>query len=44
MKKEYKKPELKEIKLKNRSNLLQSSDPVTGELGYNAHATEDAQV
>ena len=33
MKKAYKKPELKEVELKRRASLLESS--VTGEVGYN---------
>jgi len=38
MKKQYKKPEMKEVKLKQRSSLLSGSDPIKGEVGYNASA------
>jgi len=35
MKKQYKKPEMKEVKLKHRANLLGGSPEVGGEVGYN---------
>ena len=34
MKKTYKKPEVKQVELKRRASLLDSSSPITGEMGY----------
>lgn len=45
MKKEYKKPELEEIKIKHRTSLLESSEPkITGEVGYNASPVEEPKA
>ena len=35
MKKTYKKPELRQVELKRRANLLQNSDVNHGEIGFN---------
>lgn len=40
MKKAYKKPELKEVELKRRANLLDSSD-ITGEMGLDNSAVKE---
>lgn len=42
MKKEYKKPELKEVKLKHRTSLLEcSAEEVCNEVGYNKSAADE---
>lgn len=40
MKKAYKKPELREIELKRRASLLDSSD-ITGEMGFDNSAVKE---
>ena len=43
MKKAYKKPELKEIELKRRTSLLDSSEiSINGEVGFNNSAVNEA--
>lgn len=41
MKKEYMKPEVKEIELKHRASLLDSSLPITGEVGFDNSAVRE---